>query len=59
MWLLAFGGYFSDTEVMIFVSIGLGPVAMLAVIAGYAVWWLLVFLLSLFGPPKHTDDQVS
>jgi len=57
MWLLAFGGYFSDAEIMIFVSIGLGPVALLAVIAGFAVWWLLVFLVSLFGQSIHTHDQ--
>jgi hypothetical protein len=48
--LLFFGGYFGDHERLVYVSIALGPVAMFAVMVGYAVWWLVLFVLSLFLP---------
>ena len=47
MLLLIFGGYFADHELLVCVSIALGPIAMLAVMVGYAVWWMVLFLLSL------------
>ncbi|HMK37200.1 MAG TPA: hypothetical protein VK463_19155 [Desulfomonilaceae bacterium] len=47
MALLVFGGFFADNEVIIYASIALGPVAMASVMAGYAVWWLVLFFLSL------------
>jgi hypothetical protein len=58
MALLFFGGYFADHERLVFVSIALGPVAMLAVMVGYAVWWLVLFILSLFLPAiKPPENQ--
>jgi hypothetical protein len=47
MALLILGGYFADNEVIIYASIALGPMAMVSVIVGYAVWWLVLFLLTL------------
>ena len=58
MALLFFGGYFADHERLVFVSIALGPVAMFAVMVGYAVWWLVLFVLSLFLPAiKPPENQ--
>lgn len=57
MALLIFGGYFAAHERLIYVSIALAPVLMISVMAGYAVWWLVLFLLTLFLPTeKHPDD---
>jgi len=53
---LIFGEYFSEKELLIYVSIALGPVAMMSVMVGYAVWWLVVFLLTLFLPNRSPDD---
>jgi hypothetical protein len=57
MMLLLSGGYLSKQEALVHVSIALGPVAVVSVMVGYAVWWLVVFLLSLFareaGPPDN------
>lgn len=57
MALLIFGGYLSQREILVHVSIALGPVAVVSVMVGYAVWWLVVFLISLFankaGPPDN------
>jgi uncharacterized BrkB/YihY/UPF0761 family membrane protein len=56
MTAMIFGGYFSEKELLIYVSISLGPVAMVSVMVGYAVWWLVVFLLTLFLPSRSPDD---
>jgi len=56
MWVLVFGGYFAGSELLIFASIALAPVAMCAVMAGYAVWWLVLFLLTLAGRGRDLPD---
>jgi hypothetical protein len=56
MALLIFGGYYTGNELLVFVSIALAPVLMVAVMVGYAVWWLVMFLLSLFLPDLRTGD---
>jgi hypothetical protein len=53
---LIFGDYFSEKELLVYVSISLGPVAMISVMVGYAVWWLVIFLLTLFLPSRSPDD---
>lgn len=57
MWLLIFGGVFAEKERLVFVSIALGPVAMFAVMAGYAVWWLVMFVLSLVLPREESAQR--
>jgi hypothetical protein len=56
MLLLIFGGYYSGNELLVFVSIALAPVLMVAVMIGYAVWWLVMLLLSLFLPDLRGGD---
>jgi hypothetical protein len=56
MTALIFGDYFSEKERLVYVSISLGPVAMASVMVGYAVWWLVAFLLTLFLPNRSPDD---
>ena len=56
MALLIFGGYYAGNELLFFVSIALAPVLMIAVMVGYAVWWLVMFLLSLFLPDLGGGD---
>ncbi len=61
MLLLIFGGYFAEHERLVCVSIAIGPVAMLAVMLGYAVWWMVLFLLSLIlsteRPPEDRTPE--
>lgn len=61
MLLLIFGGYFAEHERLVYVSIALGPVAMVAVMIGYAVWWMVLFVLSLFlsseRPPESRTPE--
>jgi uncharacterized BrkB/YihY/UPF0761 family membrane protein len=53
---LIFGDYFAEKELLIYVSLSLGPVAMVSVMIGYAVWWLVVFFLTLVLPNRNPDD---
>ncbi len=53
LWLVMFGGIVETDHIILFLSIGLGPIAVVAVIAGYLVWWLALFLLTLILPPAH------
>ena len=57
MWLLAFGGLFPGKDRLIVLSVALGPVAMLSVMIGYAVWWLVIFLLTFFSSDENTLDK--
>ncbi len=60
MALAFFGGDYAGHERLIFVSIALAPVAMVAVMVGYAVWWLVLFVLSLFLPAiKPTENHTT
>ncbi len=57
MWLLIFGGLFPDKQRVVFVSIALGPIAMFSVMAGYAVWWLVMFVLSIVLPREESAER--
>ena len=50
LWLALFGGIIETDHKILFVSIALGPIAVVAVIAGYLVWWMALFLLTLILP---------
>jgi hypothetical protein len=50
LWLVMFGGIVETEHIILFVSIGLGPIAAVAVIAGYLMWWMALFLLTLILP---------
>jgi len=53
--LLYFGGIVPERDRLIVVSIALAPLAMVAVMVGYGVWWGVVFLFALFNPPDGAD----
>ena len=56
MALLIFGGYYTGNELLVYLSIALAPVLLVAVMVGYAVWWLVMLLLSLFLPDLRSGD---
>lgn len=57
MVLLIFGDYFAERDRLVLVSIALGPVAMISVMVGYAVWWGVLFLLTLLLPEEQRERQ--
>jgi uncharacterized Tic20 family protein len=57
MVLLIFGAYFPEKDRIIMVSIAIAPVAMVAAMVGYGVWWLVLFVLSLFFPEESSDQS--
>ena len=54
IWSAIFGGFVGSDHIIFFISVALGPIAAVAVIAGYLVWWLVLFLLTLL-LPRTTD----
>lgn len=54
--MLVFGDFFKNNEVLIYVSIAVAPLAMVSVMVGYAVWWLVLFLLALLSPQAKRPD---
>ena len=58
MAILYFGEVFEASHRLIFASIAISPVAMFAVMLGYAVWWLVLFLLTLALPGEDPQDGV-
>lgn len=61
LWLMIFGDVFPEKERLVMVFVALGPLAMCAVMAGYALWWLVMFMLTLLGlhQTRQTDDEES
>jgi hypothetical protein len=61
VWLMIFGDFFSEKERVVMVFVALGPLAMCAVMVGYAVWWLVMLVLTLLGlhERQQTDGEES
>ncbi len=57
MAFLFFGGFFEASHRLIFASIAISPMAMFAVMLGYAVWWLVLFLLTLALPGEDPRKE--
>jgi hypothetical protein len=57
MALLLAGDYSSPGERIVFVSVALGPVAMLGAMLGYAVWWFVLFVLTLVLSAKEPQER--
>lgn len=57
LWLMMFGGIVPEKDRFVMVFVALGPLAMCSVMVGYAVWWLVMFVLSLFGTDRPEQDR--
>jgi hypothetical protein len=57
MAFLYFGGIFEASHRLIFTSIAVSPMAMFAAMLGYAVWWLVLFLLTLALPEETPGEK--
>jgi hypothetical protein len=56
---LFFAVYGAEKDRIIFISVALGPVLMISVMVGYAVWWGVLFILTLVLPEESPKDQES
>jgi predicted secreted protein len=56
---MIFGDVFAEKERFVMVFVALGPLAMCSAMVGYAVWWLVMFVLALLGlhHQKHSDAE--
>ncbi len=57
MAVLLFGRDYQAHERIIVGSIALAPVALISAMAGYAVWWAVMFLMSLFVPDNTPEAK--
>jgi hypothetical protein len=51
-----FGEVFEASHRLVFASIAISPMAMCAVMLGYAVWWFILFLLTLALPEEDPRE---
>jgi len=55
--LLYFGNVFEASHRLVFASIAISPLAMFAAMLGYAVWWLVLFVLTLALPEEDSGKK--
>jgi hypothetical protein len=51
------GDYYAPKDRLIVASISLAPLALVSVMVGYAVWWLVLFLLTLVLPGGDRENS--
>lgn len=59
LWLMIYGNMFPDSDLIFLVSMAISPLAVVSVIAGFLVWWIFLFLLTLIwndSPPEQGDE---
>jgi hypothetical protein len=62
LWLMIFGDMIPKSDLIFMVSLAISPLAVISVIAGFLVWWVCLFLLSLLwndpgGPAGNGTDE--
>ncbi len=57
MGAFVFGGLWPEDRVLVFASIALAPVLLIAAIMGYGAWWLVMFILALFSPDEDSEES--
>jgi hypothetical protein len=55
--ILIYGDFFKQNEILIYVSIAIGPLAVSATAIGYAVWWFATFIITLLVSGKDSDNH--
>lgn len=51
------GDYYPFKDRLIVASVALAPLVMVAVMIGYSVWWLMLFLLTLVLPSEKGSEE--
>lgn len=61
LWMMIFGSLFPQSDLIFVVSLAISPLAVVAVVAGFLVWWISLFLLTLIWSDSTNDpsDKVN
>lgn len=61
LWMMIFGALFPQSDLIFVVSLAISPLAVVAVVAGFLVWWICLFLLTLLWSESVHDssDEVN
>jgi len=57
MALLIFGNVVSSAHLLVSISVALAPLILCAFMVGYAVWWLVLFVLTLVLPDQGGPEK--
>lgn len=57
MWMMIFGAMFPQSDVLFAVSLAISPLAVVAVVVGYLVWWVCLFLLTLLWVEPNPESN--
>ncbi len=57
LWLLISRSDLVAGELLFHVSVALAPLAMASVMVGFSVWWMIMFLLSLFSSERNESKD--
>jgi len=57
LWLLISRSDLVGGELLFHVSVALAPLAMASVMVGFSVWWMIMFLLSLFSSERNESKD--
>jgi hypothetical protein len=55
IWIMIFGGIWPEDKIILYGSILLAPLCLIAAMLGYGVWWGLMFALHLFSSEDRDD----
>ncbi|MBI5569863.1 MAG: hypothetical protein HY914_07960 [Desulfomonile tiedjei] len=55
--LLIFGNVISSAHLLVTISVALAPLILCAFMVGYAVWWLVLFILTLVLPEQGSPEE--
>ncbi len=58
LWIIVFGAMFPQSDLIFVISLAISPLAVVAVVAGFLVWWICLFFLTLiFGDSDSNPDS--
>ena len=57
LWMMIFGSLFPQSDLIFVVSLAISPLAVVAVVAGFLVWWICLFLLTLIWSDSTNDSS--
>jgi hypothetical protein len=57
IWLLISRSDLTGGKLLFYVSVAIAPLAMVAVMVGFGVWWMIMFLLTLFASERNESKD--
>lgn len=59
LWLIIYGAMLPDSDIIFAVSLAISPLAVISVVAGFLVWWIFLFLLTLIWDDSQKEKKAE